>query len=113
MQNHDDQEWTPPPPPEDSIFSSGTREFYAKEARASARNSLIFGILSLFCCGIIFGFLGYSSGTDAINTIDAYDIGHEKRGLAQVGRMLSIIGFVLWLAMIVLSIAFRPVNFGR
>ena len=114
MQDQNDQEWTPPPPSnDDSIFSSGTREHYAKEINLRARNSLIFGILSLFCCGLIFGFLGYSAGNDALNNIDTYDVGHEKRGMAQAGKILSIIGFIFWLAWIIFSIAFWPTNFGR
>src|SRR5664279_4447423 len=95
MQNRNDPDWAPPPPPEDPIFSSGTRDFYEKEIGIKARNSAIFGILSLVCCGFIFGFFGYSAGNDAINYIDTYDVGHDKRGLAQIGRTLSIIGFVL------------------
>ena len=113
MENHDDQPWTPPPPPEDQIFSAETREYYAKEIGTRARNSLIFGILSLLCCGLIFGFLGYAAGNDAINTIDTYGVGLEKRGMAQTGRTLSVIGLVVWLASLVLLIVFRPVNFGR
>lgn len=90
-------QWTPPPPPQDdSIFSSGTRDHYAQEISKKATQSLIFGILSLFCCGIIFGILGYNAGNEAINNIEIYDVAHDKRGIAQAGKIISIIGLVLW-----------------
>jgi len=94
MQN---QEWTPPPPPDDgSIYSAGTREYYAKEIGRKAMNSLILGIISLFCCGIIFGIIGLNAANEALTNIEIYDVAHDKKALATAGKVISIIGIVLW-----------------
>lgn len=99
-------EWTPPPPPQEnnSIFSDSTRQFYAEKIRKDATKSLVLGILSLFCCGLIFGWLGYNAAQEAITNIDVYEIEQSKRGIAQAGKILSIIGIVLWVVAIILRI---------
>src|SRR4051812_47447765 len=102
MQN---QNWTPPPPPDDgSIFSSGTREYYAQEAGKKATQSLIFGILSIFCCGLIFGILGLNAANDALSNIATYDVAHDKKGLATAGKIISIVGLVLWVIGVIIRI---------
>ena len=96
MENQNNQEWKPPPPPEDSIFSSGTREYYAEEIRKGATKALVFGILSIVCCPPIFAYFGYSTAQDDLTNIEIYQVEENKRGLAQAGKVLSIIGVVLW-----------------
>jgi hypothetical protein len=110
----DEEQWEPPPPPEeDHVFSFGTREYHAEEIRLRARNAFMFGVLSLMCCGPIFGVLGYLAGNDAVSLIDTYQVEQEKRGLAHAGRVLSMIGLLLWIGTFVLMIAFWPAEFGR
>ncbi|NLD47963.1 MAG: DUF4190 domain-containing protein [Clostridiaceae bacterium] len=46
--------------------------------------SLVFGILSLFCCAVVFGPLAIIKGNEA---------GDSK---GNVGKILGIIGLVLW-----------------
>jgi len=104
MQNQNDTEWTPPPTPDDSIFSSGTREYYADEISKGATKSLVFGILSILCCPPIFAYLGYTTAQEVITNIEIYQVGEDKRGLAQAGKVLSIIGVVLWVLGIVMRI---------
>jgi len=101
MQNPNSSDWTPPPPPDDSIFSSGTREYYAEEIRKGATKALVFGILSILCCPPIFAYLGYTTAQDVIANIEIYQIGEDKRGLAQTGKILSIIGVGLWVLALV------------
>lgn len=97
--------WTPPPPPQDnSLFSPGTRDFYAEDIGKKATQSLIFGILSLFCCGLIFGFLGYNAANEALTNIAIYDVAHDKKGLATAGKVLSIVGLVLWVLTIIVRV---------
>jgi hypothetical protein len=97
--------WTPPPPPDDgSIFSAGTREYYAQEIGKKAMNSLILGIISIFCCGIIFGILGLNAANEALTNIEIYDVAHDKKGLATAGKVISIIGLVFWGVGIVIRI---------
>ena len=96
MQDQNNQDWTPPPPPEDSIFSSGTREYYAEEIRKGANKALVFGILSIFCCPPVFAYLGYTTAQEVISNIEIYEVEENRRGLAQAGKVLSIVGVVLW-----------------
>jgi hypothetical protein len=103
MQN--DQEWTPPPPPEDSIFSSGTRQYYAEEIRKGATKALIFGILSIFCCPPIFAYLGYTTAQEVLTNIEIYQVEENKKGLAQAGKVLSIVGVALWVLGVIVRIA--------
>ena len=96
MQDQNNQDWTPPPPPQDSIFSSGTREYYAEEIRKGANKALIFGILSIFCCPPVFAYLGYTTAQEVISNIEIYEVEENRRGLAQAGKVLSIVGVALW-----------------
>ena len=96
MQDQNNQDSTPPPPPEDSIFSSGTREYYAEEIRKGANKALVFGILSIFCCPPVFAYLGYTTAQEVISNIEIYEVEENRRGLAQAGKVLSIVGVVLW-----------------
>lgn len=96
MQNQNSSDWTPPPPPEDSIFSSGTRQYYAAEINKGATKALIFGILSILCCPPIFAYLGYTTAQEVITNIEIYQVGEDKRGMAQAGKVLSLVGVALW-----------------
>lgn len=96
MESQTEKEWTPPPPPDDSIFSSGTRDYYAAEIRKGANKALVFGILSIFCCPPIFAYLGYTTAQEVLTNIDIYEVEENRRGLAQAGKVLSIVGVVLW-----------------
>ena len=90
-------EWTPPPlPQEDSIFSQGTREYYADEIRKGATKALVFGVLSIFCCPPIFAYLGYTTAQEVLANIDIYQVEEGRKGMAQAGKILSIVGVVLW-----------------
>ncbi len=98
--------WVPPPPPEDSIFGGATRDHYAREIRSESTKALIFGILSLFCCPIVFGILGYSKANEVLQNIDIYQVEENRRGIAQAGKILSIVGIVIWVLSFALRMAF-------
>lgn len=101
------QNWTPPPPPQeqnDSIFSDSTRQHYAEEIRKGATKALVFGILSLFCCPPIFGYLGYTTAQEVLTNIDIYQVEANKKQLAQVGKVLAIVGVVVWVVGFVLRL---------
>jgi len=95
MQNPNEG-WTPPPPPDDSIFSAGTRDFYAAEIRNGSTKALIFGFLSIFCCPPIFAYMAYTTAQEVLTNIDLYQVEEGRRGLAQAGKVLAIVGVVLW-----------------
>lgn len=103
----DNQNWTPPPPPQDdSIFSAGTREYYADEVRKGAAKALVFGLLSLFCCPPIFGYLGFTTAQEVIGNIEIYQVEESKKGIAQIGKVLSIVGIVVWTVSFVFKVFF-------
>lgn len=61
MQEQNNQGQAGPLEAEESIFSSGTREYYAEKIRKDATKALIFGLLSIFCCPPIFAYFGYNA----------------------------------------------------
>lgn len=68
---------------------------YASKGTCSdATYALVFGIISLFCCGVVFGPLAIYKANSAIKTIDD-DPSYQGRDMAQVGKVLGIIGLVL------------------
>ncbi len=106
----EEKEWTPPPPPEapkDSLYSQGTLEYYEKEISTGAVKSLVFGILSIGCCPPLFAYLGYTTAQEVLTNIDIYEVGEGKRGLAQIGKILSIAGVILWIIGIILRVVLR------
>ncbi len=107
MENQNNQEWTAPPPPDDSIFSSSTRDHYAAEIRNGATKALVFGILSILCCPPIFGYLGYTTAQEVLTNIDIYQVEENRKGLAQAGKVLSIVGVVLWGVGLIARLAMR------
>jgi len=99
-------EWTPPPPPDDgSVFSSGTREYYAAEIRRNSTKALVFGILSIFCCPPIFAYYAFTTAQEVIANIETYEVEENRKGLAQAAKVLSIVGIVLWVIGLIIRIA--------
>ena len=105
MNNQTDNEWAPPPPPqEDALHSQGTLEYYAAEIRSGSNKALVFGMLSIFCCPPIFAYLAYTTADEVITNIAVYEVEEGRRGMAQTGKVLAIIGIVLWVVGIILRI---------
>ena len=85
-------------------------DMLAQKAAAVAsevKTALILAILGIFCFGFIFGFLAYRKANEAIETIDIYDVAHEKRGMAAAAKIIGIIDIVLWALALVLRFALR------
>lgn len=102
--------FVPPPPPPVSgnpMFSPETLRAKATEAASDAKNALIMSIIGLFCFGFIFGILAFRKANAALETISAYDVAHEKRGLATAAKIIGIIDIVLWVLALVARIALR------
>ena len=100
------QEWTPPPPPrDDSMFSAGTREYYAEKVRKDSVKALVFGLLSVFCCPPIFAYFSFNTASEVITNIEVYEVEEGKRGLAQAAKVLAIIGLVLWVIGLIFRVA--------
>src|SRR6478672_7521909 len=97
----------PPPPMGNSLYSPETLAAKAASAASDAKNALIMAIVGIFCFGFIFGFLAYRKANEAIETIDIYQVAHEKRGLATAAKIIGIIDIGFWLVGLVLRFALR------
>lgn len=74
----------PPPLPPASGGSSSSRAIMA----------LVFGILGVICCGL-FAPVAWYLGNDELAGIDAGRLPDSNRGMAQIAKILGIIGTVL------------------
>lgn len=82
--------------PQSGYTSRGPQSGYASKGTCSeATYALVFGILSLVCCGVIFGPLAISKGNAAIE-ITNNDPSYQGKDMAQVGKILGIVGLVLF-----------------
>jgi hypothetical protein len=70
-------------------------QYTSKGTCSEATYALVFGILSLVCCGVIFGPLAISKGNAAIE-ITNNDPSYQGKDMAQVGKILGIVGLVLF-----------------
>lgn len=67
----------------------------AKEIKSQAIASLVVGIISFICCGIVLAPFAIYRGNKAKSLIDQTGIGREHRGTAQAGFIIGIISLVL------------------
>ena len=91
----------PPPPPyqhESSLYPPEVLASKAAEVASEAKQALIFAIIGLFCCGFIFGYLAFRKASDALETIQIYEVAQDKKGRAMAAKILSIIDIVAWIA---------------
>ena len=65
------------------------------EIKAQAITSLVVGIISIFCCGIILAPFAIYRGAKAKRLIDESGVGLEHRGLAVAGFIIGIVALVL------------------
>ena len=101
QQSPPDQGFVPlPPPPYQTGNPMYSPEVLASKAAAvasDARNALIMSIIGLFCFGFILGFLAFRKANEALETIQIYDVAHDKKGLAMTAKVISIIDIVGWI----------------
>lgn len=74
-----------------------------KTTAPGATASLVYGILSIFICGIIFGLLAIQKSNEAKAAMDR-DPSYEGEGLATAGKIIGIIGLVGWGLMMLLRL---------
>ena len=97
--------FVPPPPPYQpgsSLYPPEVLASKAAEVASEAKQGLIFAIIGLFCCGFIFGYLAFRKASDALETIQIYEVAHDKRGLATAAKIIGIIDIVAWIAGLIL-----------
>ena len=95
-----DQDFVPPPPPGQTgnpMYPPAVLASKAAAVATDARNALILSIVGLFCFGFIFGFLAFRKANEALETIQIYDVAHDKKGLAMTAKVLSIVDIVAWI----------------
>jgi len=66
-----------------------------KEIASQAKASLVVGIISFFCFGIILAPFAIYRGSKAQSMIRQYNVGHEHQGTAQAGKIVGLISLVL------------------
>ena len=75
----------PPPPPLPPSQAGG---------QSRAVMALVFGILGVVCCGL-FAPIAWYLGNEELSGIDAGRLPEQNRGMAQIAKILGIIGTVL------------------
>jgi hypothetical protein len=65
---------------------------------------LVFGILSLFCCPLIFGSLAISFANTDLAKMDDGTMDDSGAGLTKAGRVIGIVGLILWACWMVLRV---------
>ncbi len=75
--------------------ASGSDPKLLGEIKAQAITSLVVGIISIFCCGIILAPFAIYRGNKAKRLIDESGVGQEHRGLAVAGFIIGIVALVL------------------
>ena len=61
---------------------------------SKATMSLVLGVLGIICCGLLAPFAWYMANEE-LKGIDAGRIAESNRGMAQVAKILGIIGTIL------------------
>ena len=72
----------------------------AKQAKAS----LMWGIIGIFCFGIILGPFAFFRGNKALKMIETHNVGHEHQGTATAGKFIGLAAIGLWVLGLILRI---------
>jgi hypothetical protein len=65
------------------------------EISSQATASLVIGIISFFCFGIILAPFAIYRGSKALRLIQQYNIGHQHSGTANAGKIIGIVSLAL------------------
>ena len=75
---------------------SGQNDQVVAEIKKQAMASLIWGIVGIFCCGIVLGPFAVYRGNKAKRLIAEHNVGQEFGGQATAGLICGWIGIVLF-----------------
>jgi len=101
----DQSGFVPPPPPSpynNSLYPPDVLATEAARVASEAKTALILSILGIFCFGFIFGYLAFRKANEALETIQIYDVAHDKKGLAMTAKILGIFDIAAWAVGLVL-----------
>jgi hypothetical protein len=79
----------------------GAGGYAAPRTDGLAIASLIVGILSLLCCGVLLGPAAAIMGFISRNRITASGGAVSGGGLAMAGLILGVVGFLLWVVLLI------------
>lgn len=91
-------------PPYGPTFGAGAYGPDVEEAKKTARNSLIAGVVGLFCLGFILGILAIKWGNDARKSLSAAGVS-DSQGLALAGMILGGLDIAGWVIMMAIRLA--------
>ena len=94
--------YTPPPPPPQP--GPGGYGYAAPQQNQKALWSMILGILSLICCGVVVGIVAIVLGNSAKNEIAASGGMQTGEGMAKAGVILGWIGVALTILGVILFV---------
>ena len=92
----------PPPPPPGGGYQPAGAGYASPRTDGLAIASLIVGILSLLCCGVILGPAAAIMGFISRNRIAQSGGAVGGGGMAMAGLILGIVGFLLWIVVVVI-----------
>jgi len=96
----------PPPPPSYGGAPYGGAPYGAPaQDHKQATLILIFGILSIPCCGIFLGIPAIIMGRKALAEIDASGGTIGGRGKVKAGYICGIVGSILWVLGVIVRVA--------
>ena len=96
--------------------SAGADPKLLGEIKSQAVTSLIVGIISIFCCGIVLAPFAIYRGAKAKRLIDESGVGQEHRGMATAGFIIGIVSLalnVIGLVFYILAAVLAAANQGR
>jgi Domain of unknown function (DUF4190) len=95
----------PPPPPTGPYDSPyGAPYGGVPQPHPQGTTILVLGILGVVLCGILAP-IAWVMGNSALADINRNPAAYSNRGLVQAGRILGILGTILWIAGIIVAIA--------
>ena len=91
----------PAPPPGGGYQPAGGAGYAAPRTDGLAIASLITGIVSLLCCGVILGPAAAIMGFISRNRITQSGGAIGGGGMAMAGLILGVVGFLLWIVIVI------------
>ncbi len=90
--------------------AAGPSDAVLAEIKKQAGASLIWGIVGIFCCGIVLGPFAVYRANKAKQLIAQHNVGHQYAGQATAGMICGIIGIVLFVVGVGLQIFFAALG---
>lgn len=108
----------PPPPPPPPSYNSPSQQMGSQGgASSNAIIALVCGILSFIFCPVVLGIIAWIMGKKELSAIDRGESPEAGRSLAKIGMwlgivniILSVIGIIIYVAVILIAIIVGSTN---